>query len=253
MEHGRSQSTNCRAAKQVVRGYSTHSAPPAVAGLVATQIRRARQRLKAVRVLEVTAALLLLILFAPLMIVVSATLVACGRHPLFRQKRIGWRQAPFTIFKFQTLAPDGRMSARLRSASSLQRAQHRAFAALSRLLRQSRIDELPQLVNILKGDMAFIGPRPLIASDVAEMPATRARRFSVRPGLTGLAQVSGGQALSPAEKLRLDVHYIDARSRRLGLWILGRTCFVPFEKDRLRADLLRRSSIPLVTPRRPPT
>jgi lipopolysaccharide/colanic/teichoic acid biosynthesis glycosyltransferase len=86
--------------------------------------------------------------------------------------------------------------------------------------------------------MAFIGPRPLIPSDVTEMPAWRIRRFDVRPGLTGLAQVSGGQTLRPAEKLLLDLHYIETRSRRLNLWILGRTCLVPFQQDRPRAELL---------------
>src|SRR5260370_131598 len=101
-----------------------------------------------------------------------------------------------------------------------------------------RIDELMQLVNIVKGDMALIGLGPLIPSDVTEMPAWRARRFDVRPGLTGLAQVSGGQALRPAEKLLLDLHYIETRSRRLSLWILGRTCLVPFQQDRPRAELL---------------
>ena len=75
--------------------------------------------------------------------------------------------------------------------------------------------------------MAFIGPRPLILSDVLEMPAWRAGRFEIRPGLTGLAQVSGGHALDPAEKLLLDLRYIDTRSRRLSLWILGRTCLCP--------------------------
>jgi len=181
--------------------------------------------------------MLLLILLAPVMIVVAAALVACGRKPFFRQTRIGWRQTEFSIFKFQTLVP-GRSEGPQRT-SWLQRVQRPAFAALSRLLRQSRIDELPQLVNIVKGEMAFIGPRPLIASDVAQMPDGGAKRFAVRPGLTGLAQVSGGQALTPAEKLLLDVQYIEARSRRLGLWILAQTCLVPFEHDQPRAELLR--------------
>jgi lipopolysaccharide/colanic/teichoic acid biosynthesis glycosyltransferase len=248
-ERGCAHSTNRRAMKQGTCTRSTRPALLAYAGQVATRIRRGRQRLDVARVLEAAAAILLLILLSPLMIIVSAALVACGRNPLFRQKRIGWRQTEFTILKFQTLAP-GR-SERPQRTSWLQRIQRLAFAALSRLLRQSRIDELPQLVNIVKGDMAFIGPRPLIPSDVAQMPHGRARRFAVRPGLTGLAQISGGQALTPAEKLLLDVHYIETRSRRLGLWILARTCLVPFEHDQPRAELLRQSSIPFLSPRRP--
>jgi lipopolysaccharide/colanic/teichoic acid biosynthesis glycosyltransferase len=187
--------------------------------------------------------------FAPLMAVVGAALLACGREPLFRQKRVGWRQAEFTILKFKTLAPDRCISTRL-TAPWLEHLQLRAFDKLSRLLRQSRIDELPQLVNIVKGDMAFIGPRPLTADDVAEMPIGRTRRFAVRPGLTGLAQVSGGQALSPAEKLLLDVHYIEARSPRLGLWILGRTCLVPFDGDQPHEEMLQRASTAFAAARR---
>jgi lipopolysaccharide/colanic/teichoic acid biosynthesis glycosyltransferase len=236
MEHGCESSTDCRAARQPTGGRATHSALPAYADLIATHARRSRHGLGRAHALEAAAALLLLILFAPLMIVVAAALIACGRHPVFRQKRVGWRQAEFTILKFQTLCPDRGATAPQRPASRLQRAQDHAFAGLSHLLRQSRLDELPQLVNIVKGDMAFIGPRPLIPTDVTEMPAWRARRFEVHPGLTGLAQVSGGQALGPAEKLLLDLRYIETRSHRLNAWILGRTCLVPFQQDRPRAE-----------------
>jgi lipopolysaccharide/colanic/teichoic acid biosynthesis glycosyltransferase len=209
--------------------------------VVAKRVQRVAQELDPARVAEALAAVLLLIVLAPLMLIVTAALVACGQAPFFRQKRIGWHETEFTIFKFQTLSPDRGPAARFQSKSRVEKIQQRAFAALSRLLRQSRIDELPQLVNIAKGDMAFIGPRPLVVSDVTQMPADRTKRFVVRPGLTGLAQVSGGQALTPAEKLLLDVHYVEARSPRLGLWILGRTCLVPFEHDRPRNEMLRRA------------
>ena len=226
MDGGCARSTDCRAVRPSTDG------PLALLALV----RRAPNELDHVRLLEVATALLLLILFAPLIVVVSAALIACGRHPLFQQKRVGRRQAEFTILKFQTLCPN--RSARA-PASRLKRIQDHAFAGLSRVLRQSRLDELPQLVNIVRGDMALIGPRPLVLNDVSEMPASRARRFEVRPGLTGLAQVSGGQALGPAAKLELDLLYIETRSPRLSLWILGRTCLVPFKKDRPRAELPR--------------
>jgi len=239
MIHGWASSTDCRTARQQTGAHATHSAPTAHADLVATCSWQPRHGLGYVYVLEAAAALLLLVLVAPLMIVISAALIACGRQPIFRQKRVGWRQAEFTILKFRTLSPDRRATPPHRRASRLQQAQDRAFAGLSHLLRQSRLDELPQLVNIVKGDMAFIGPRPLILSDVLEMPAWRAERFEIRPGLTGLAQVSGGHALGPAEKLLLDLRYIEARSRRLSLWILGRTCLVPFKQDRRSPELLR--------------
>lgn len=239
MMHGWASSTDCRTARQQTGAHATHSAPTAHADLVATCTWRARHGLGYVYVLEAAAALLLLILVAPLVIVISAALIACGQRPIFRQKRVGWRQAEFTILKFRTLSPGRCATPPQRPASRLQQAQDRAFAGLSHLLRQSRLDELPQLVNIVKGDMAFIGPRPLILSDVLEMPAWRAERFEIRPGLTGLAQVSGGQALGPAEKLLLDLRYIETRSRRLSLWILGRTCLVPFQQDRPRPELPR--------------
>ena len=239
MMHGWASSTDCRTARQQSGAHATHSAPTAHADLVATCTWRARQGPGYLYVLEAAAALLLLVLVAPLMIVISAALIACGRQPIFRQKRVGWRQAEFTILKFRTLSPDRCATPPQRPASRLQQARDRAFARLSHLLRQSRLDELPQLVNIVKGDMAFIGPRPLLLSDVLEMPAWRAGRFEIRPGLTGLAQVSGGHALGPAEKLLLDLRYIETRSRRLSLWILGRTCLVPFQQDRRRPELLR--------------
>jgi lipopolysaccharide/colanic/teichoic acid biosynthesis glycosyltransferase len=239
MVHGWASSTNCRTARQQTGAQATHSAPTAHAELVATCTWRARHDPGYVYVLEAAAALLLLLLAAPLMIVISVALIACGRQPIFRQKRVGWRQAEFTILKFRTFSADRCATPTQPPASRLQQARDRAFAGLSHLLRQSRLDELPQLVNIVKGDMAFIGPRPLILRDVLAMPAWRSERFEIRPGLTGLAQVSGGHALGPAEKLLLDLRYIETRSRRLSLWILGRTCLVPFRQDRRRPELLR--------------
>ena len=147
MMHGWASSTDCRTARQQTGAHATHSAPTAHADLVATCTWRARHGLGYVYVLEAAAALLLLVLVAPLVIVISAALIACGRHPIFRQKRVGWRQAEFTILKFRTLSPDRCATPPQRPASRLQQAQDRAFAGLSHLLRQSRLDELPQLVN----------------------------------------------------------------------------------------------------------
>ena len=134
------------------------------------------------------------------MIVISAALIACGRHPVFRQKRVGYRQAEFMILKFRTLSPGRCATAPLGQSSWLQRAQDRAFAGLSHLLRQSRLDELLQLVNIVKGDMAFIGPRPLIPSDVTDAKprgpdaSTYDRVYRTGPSQWRSGAAAGGEA-----------------------------------------------------------
>ena len=159
------------------------------------------------------AALLLLLAILPLLLLIGAAIAACGRNPLFRQVRLGWNNRPFTILKLRTFDYD---RARCR-ASTL---QTRAFARLAQCLRHSRLDELPQLINILLGDMVFVGPRPLVALDLAEMGPERSRRQTVKPGLTGLAQLRGGKLLPSQAKLHADLHYIQWRSIRLDVRIL---------------------------------
>jgi len=132
---------------------------------------------------------------------------------LFRQERVGLDGVPFMVLKFRTMVdepnpifPD---ASRITSAG--------------RVLRRFSLDELPQLVNVARGDMSVVGPRPTLAYQVERYDQRQHRRLEVRPGLTGLAQVSGRNSLSWPERIELDVQYVEERSLRLDLSILLRT------------------------------
>lgn len=149
-------------------------------------------------------------------------LIRCnmGGPVLFRQIRPGLNHRPFAMLKFRTMR-DGPET----DAERLTR--------LGRMLRASSLDELPELWNVLKGEMSIVGPRPLLMDYLALYSAKQARRHEVRPGLTGLAQVSGRNAISWRRKFALDVWYVDHRSFILDLKIIGLTI----------VKILRRSGI----------
>jgi lipopolysaccharide/colanic/teichoic acid biosynthesis glycosyltransferase len=152
---------------------------------------------------------------------------------LFRQTRIGHRQAPFTILKFRTMVPDSDdaahrdfVAAQLRRTAGTDRdliLDDARITPLGARLRRTSIDELPQLLNVLRGQMSLVGPRPCLPWEMSMFEPGDQRRFEVKPGLTGLWQVSGRNDLSMREALDLDVEYVDRRSIRLDAWILLRT------------------------------
>lgn len=174
----------------------------------------ARDRVDARRAVDVAVAGLALVLAAPLLTVVAAAIrLTMGRGVLFTQARSGRYGTEFTIYKFRTMrAPryDGEPDAE-------------RTPRLGRLLRATSLDELPQLVNVLKGDMSLIGPRPTLPEQVAHYTPRQRQRLSVRPGLTGYAQVKGRNALSWPERIELDLEYLDRRSPRLDCWIVAMT------------------------------
>lgn len=172
--------------------------------------------LRTKRALDAVGALVLLVALAPVLGVV-ALLVALvlGRPVLFRQPRPGLRGATFTIVKFRSMLPVDEGSGRVRDEERLTR-----FGAM---LRSTSLDELPSLWNVLRGDMGFVGPRPSLCRYLPLYSAEQSRRHDVRPGLTGLAQVRGRNALPWSERLRSDVEYVDRVSLRLDLVILART------------------------------
>ncbi len=158
------------------------------------------------RLLDLVFAGFLLIVLMPLMAVVAGFVWLClGRPLLFRQTRPGKGGIPFVLVKFRSLRKDG------------------TATGVSRFLRATGLDELPQLWNILRGEMAFIGPRPLLVEYLERYTPDQARRHEVRPGLTGWAQVNGRNALSWADKFRHDVWYVDHASPTLDCKILART------------------------------
>jgi lipopolysaccharide/colanic/teichoic acid biosynthesis glycosyltransferase/RimJ/RimL family protein N-acetyltransferase len=181
------------------------------------------------RTLDVLGAGIGVILLAPLM-AATAGVVALSLGPpvLFRQQRPGRDGRMFEIVKFRTmLQPDSRVGD--------DNSEGRMTRMGSRM-RSLSLDELPNLWNVLKGEMSIVGPRPLKASYLARYSPRQMRRHEVRPGLTGLAQVSGRNALSWDERLELDVWYVDHRSLRLDCSILVRTVGKVLRRDGITGD-----------------
>lgn len=171
-----------------------------------------RRRIKpaADRLLAGTALLVL----SPLLVAVAALVrLRMGQPIIFSQIRIGIADRPFQLFKFRTMS-----SQRYGTGSLLPDAAR--LTRLGRLLRSSSLDELPQLWNVVRGDMSLIGPRPLHPEYVSRYSDFQRRRHEVKPGITGLAQVSGRNFLDWDRKFELDVRYVDTCSAKLDLRIL---------------------------------
>ena len=188
-------------------------------------------RLHVKRCLDIIGAATALILLSPIMLAVALSIKATSRGPvIFAQERYGLNRRRFRMLKFRTMTEDAEQLQE--GLESLNEADGPVFkigndprvTPLGRLLRRTSIDELPQFINVLRGEMSLVGPRPLPPRDVTRFTASSAmRRFSVRPGLTGLWQVSGRSTLSFSEWIRLDLKYIDGWSLALDLMILART------------------------------
>jgi lipopolysaccharide/colanic/teichoic acid biosynthesis glycosyltransferase len=168
------------------------------------------------RAIDFVVAAALLVLLSPILALVAAVVaVGLGRPVLFRQQRPGRRGRAFTLVKFRTMRDVDERRGLVTDADRLTR--------LGRALRSSSLDELPTLWNVLCGEMSLVGPRPLLMHYLGLFTPEQARRQLVRPGVTGLAQVSGRNALSWEEKFALDVWYVDHRSLALNARILART------------------------------
>ena len=190
------------------------------------------------RVFDLAVACPLLLLCAPLMIGVTVLIRLTSRGPaLIRQIRIGQNEQPFTLLKFRTMyldaddAPLRQMNIRELSGDPKPGTSDGVFkleadgriTIVGRLLRRFSLDELPQLFNVLRGDMSVVGPRPSLPWEVELFTAEQRRRHECLPGITGLWQVSGRNRLSMREMLVLDLVYARSRSLWLDLWILCRT------------------------------
>jgi lipopolysaccharide/colanic/teichoic acid biosynthesis glycosyltransferase len=166
------------------------------------------------RLFDILVSLVLLVLLAPVIATVAIGVrLDVGAPILFRQQRPGFKGRPFTIYKFRTM----------RGAHLGEPGTHTDEARLTRFgrwLRASSLDELPELWNVLRGDMSLVGPRPLLMRYLPLYSAEQMRRHDVRPGLTGWAQVNGRNALSWEDKFAFDVWYVDHRSLRLDFKIL---------------------------------
>jgi lipopolysaccharide/colanic/teichoic acid biosynthesis glycosyltransferase len=182
------------------------------------------------RACDIFGTISLCILLAPLVLILGVLVALDVGFPLvFWQKRPGRSGRPFKLFKFCTMHP----------AHDLQGNRipdEQRSSIVGTLLRRTKLDELPQLYNILVGEMSFVGPRPLLPVD---QPVDRSGRLVVRPGLTGLAQVYGGREISPEDKNALDILYIRNASLWLDVKILLRTAIIMVTGDQVDQSILR--------------
>jgi len=202
------------------------------------QIRLERSRRILKRTLDLIAASALLVLTAPLSLA-AALLVRTGSPGpvIFRQERIGRDGEPFQMLKFRTMVAGA--EDRLAEIKHLNEVDGALFkiaddprvTEIGRVLRKWSIDELPQLVNVLRGDMSMVGPRPPLPSEVAQYDAWQLRRLRIRPGLTGVWQVSGRSDVPFDEAVRLDLFYIENWSLGTDLWLLARTIPAVLRRD----------------------
>lgn len=161
---------------------------------------------KVKRIFDLSMAVLLLVASIPLLIIITLTVAICmGRPILFSQKRVGFRGTIFTIYKFRTMNDKTDDNGDLLPDSE-------RLTFCGKWMRKLSVDELPQIFNILKGEMSFIGPRPLLVDYLPLYNKEQMRRHDVLPGITGLAQVSGRNAIGWQKKFVLDVYYVDNMS-----------------------------------------
>ena len=177
------------------------------------------------RLLDFTSAICALLILSPLLLVVAVLIRArLGPPVLFKQKRPGLHGKPFFMYKYRSMTNtkdgDGNL---LPDAERL--------TPFGDMLRGTSIDELPELLNVLKGDMSLVGPRPLLMEYLPLYSTEQARRHEVRPGITGWAQVNGRNAISWEEKFKLDVWYVDNQSFWLDMKILWMTVIKVFKRE----------------------
>jgi len=179
--------------------------------------QRLMPRLK--RAVDLSLTIPVLVVLSPLLLVIGLMIrLSLGRPVLFRQERPGLKGQAFTLLKFRTMRdPYDAQGKSLPDAERLTR--------IGRFLRSTSLDELPELINVLKGEMSLVGPRPLLMQYLARYTPDQNRRHEVKPGITGWAQINGRNALTWEEKFKLDVWYVDHRSLPLDLKILLLTPF----------------------------
>ncbi len=213
-------------------------APPAeIANFVpyTTEIKTVRRPASAAakRVLDIVAASLALVLFAPLMVVIYALVRRDGGPGLFVQERIGRNGRIFACYKFRSMVPNaeemlknlifGNEQLRVAWETDRKLQNDPRITQLGIFLRSKSLDELPQLFNILKGDMSLVGPRPIVLEEKEKYGASFAYYAKVRPGLTGLWQVSGRNDISYGERVKLDTDYVANWSMRRDIAIVLKT------------------------------
>ncbi len=175
------------------------------------------------RIFDIVVALLALVVLAPVLLIAAIAIKLGSRGPVvYRQRRVGRDGEEFELLKLRTMVLG---SDPVGIGIAIARDDPRVTAA-GRFLRRTSLDEIPNLVNVLRGEMAIVGPRPTIPAQVEDYTPHQRRRHEVRPGLTGWAQVQGRAGIPWEERIELDVEYVDRRSAWLDLRILAKTAWL---------------------------
>ena len=167
----------------------------------------------------VLAGLALLVTGVPILVAMAAIRLETSGHPIYRQRRVGRGERPFDVYKLRTMVHGAE---HMGAGMAVDEGDPR-ITRVGALLRRFSLDELPNLVNVLQGQMSIVGPRPTIPVQVAQYSERQRGRLAVKPGITGWAQVHGRASLPWSERIELDLWYVEHRSLRLDLRILART------------------------------
>ncbi|MGI6747105.1 MAG: sugar transferase [Anaerovoracaceae bacterium] len=182
------------------------------------------------RFFDIFFSLFFIVILSPILLIVCLLVrIKLGSPIFFRQKRPGLHGKVFTMFKFRSMIDKKDAEGNLLPDTD-------RLTRLGKFLRSTSIDELPELYNILKGDMSFVGPRPLLVKYLERYSPEQARRHEVKPGLTGWAQVNGRNAISWEEKFKLDVWYVDNWNLMLDIKILWMTVIKVFKREGISAE-----------------
>ncbi|WP_423409237.1 sugar transferase [Heyndrickxia sp. MSNUG] len=177
------------------------------------------------RLLDLFSSISLLIMLSPIIISTAIFVkMKLGSPVIFKQKRPGLHEKPFYLYKFRTMTDERDRNGNLLSDET-------RLTPAGQFLRKYSLDELPQLINVLKGDLSLVGPRPLLMDYLTLYSEEQAKRHLVKPGITGLAQISGRNTLSWEEKFKLDVWYVQNQSFLLDLKILWRTFYKVIQSE----------------------
>jgi len=200
------------------------------------------------RTIDIVVSFTLIVVLAPVWLVAAVIVKLSSPGPiLFAQSRGGRLGRPFTLYKFRTMRAD-----HVHDPKEIVPLGHSGITPVGRWFRRTKIDELPQLINVFIGDMSLIGPRPTIMEQIERYDDFERRRLAVRPGCTGLAQVNSNATMSWAERIRYDVYYVDHVGPLFDLMILLKTLLVvilgeerftrPFDESPYAKKTIRRAS-----------
>jgi lipopolysaccharide/colanic/teichoic acid biosynthesis glycosyltransferase len=182
------------------------------------------------RLIDIFVSVFLLIILSPFLVIISLIIfVTMGPPVIYKQTRAGFKGKPFTIYKFRTMTNEKDEYGNLLP-------DEKRLTKIGKFLRSTSLDELPELFNVLKGDMSLVGPRPLLMEYLNYYTEEQMRRHDVKPGITGWAQVNGRNSLSWEEKFKLDVWYVDNWSLWLDLKIMFITIIKVLKREGISAE-----------------